>query len=163
MKANWMSETLCSFGEKTRIELGPQLVELKCTDANLKDTVTAPHYQIGKIDALGRVIMPERMTEPNWRPNGAIAEGEMMTCVDWREKHKPKVWKIYQWKKEKFPTKEMLAEVIAISALKDGEEKTARTEILESVKAQHGRFIQVGEDESKADALDFAKALAGEM
>lgn len=108
MKENWLSETLCSFGEKIRVELGPQLIELKCTHGNLQDNVTSPHYRIGGSDALGRVIMPEKM---NLKADtqellnmveqkadfGAIHEGETMTCVDWRCKHKPKVWKIYRW------------------------------------------------------------------
>lgn len=127
MKENWLNENLCSFDEKTRIELSPQLVELKCNDANLQDTVTAPHYQVGRIDALGRVIMPERLPHPPIRHSGSIAEGGTMTCVDWRQKHKPKIWKIYQWKDDL------------------------------------GKFIKVGEDENKDEALNFARTLAGEM
>lgn len=80
MQENWMNENLCSFDEKTRIELAPQLIELMCNSDNLKDSVTSPHYSLGRIDALGKVI----------------TEGKMMTCVDWRQKHKPKIWKIYK-------------------------------------------------------------------
>ena len=121
MKANWLNENLCSFDEKVRIELGPQMVELECSHENLADTVTSPHYRIGQRDARGKIIMGTDESDPY----GVVKEGETMTCVDWREKHVPKVWKIYQMEDEK--------------------------------------FIQVGEDESKEDALDFAKALAGEM
>lgn len=78
-----MNENLCSFGEKTRIELSPQVIELMANSLNLRNSVTAPWYQIGRLDALGKTIV----------------DGEMMTCVDWRQKHKPKIWKIYQFVK----------------------------------------------------------------
>lgn len=151
MKEKWLNETLCSFDEKVRIELGPQLVELKCTDDNLRDEVTSPHYRVGRVDALGKVIMPERLdevTRARTKRNGEVAEGEMMTCVDWREKHKPKVWKIYQMK----DTGEVYT-------------KDAREGEASSHKAGDPimKFIKVGEDESKADALNFASTLAGEM
>ena len=149
MKENWMNDNLCSFDEKTRIELGPQLIELECTDANLEDTVTSPWYRIGRIDALGRVIMPERISGVVLvRGAGSIAEGEMMTVVDWREKHKPKAWKIYQMQDT--------GEVYKKDARKDeaGEHKAGDPVT---------RFIKVGEDENKDDALDFARTLAGEM
>ena len=100
MTAKWMNPNFGTFDEKVRIELTPQFVELKCTHENLQNTVTAPHYQIGRIDALGRVIMPEHAHDPEaamkGRTKGSIAEGGTMTCVDWREKHKPKTWKIYK-------------------------------------------------------------------
>ncbi|WP_299077900.1 hypothetical protein [uncultured Paraglaciecola sp.] len=80
MKENWLNENLCSFDEKVRVELGPQLIELPCTEQTLSDEVTAPHYKEGSPDALGRTIV----------------KGEKMTCVDWRSKQAPKVWKIYQ-------------------------------------------------------------------
>lgn len=109
MKENWLNENLCSFDEKTRIELGPQLVKLMANADNLRNTVTSPHYTFGRFDALGKIII----------------DGEMMTVVDWRQKHKLKIWKIYQFK--------------------------------------DGKFIKVGEDSDKDDALDFARTLAGEM
>ncbi len=145
MKANWLNKNLCSFDEKTRIELGPQLIELECCEANLKDTVTSPHYRIGQRDALGKIIMPERTGNSEHHAKdhyGCVAEGEMMTCVDWREKRVPKVWKIYKFEA-------MLDD--------DGEP------MLDDNKKAIGKFIKVGEDENKDDALDFAKTLAGEM
>lgn len=122
MKEKWLNENLCSFDEKTRIELGPQLIELECNDANLRDEVTSPHYRIGERDALGKIIMREAVDS-----YGSVQKGETMTCVDWRCKHLPKVWKIYKWDDEV------------------------------------GKFVKVGEDESRDDALDFARTLAGEM
>ncbi len=168
MKANWLNEKLCSFDEKTRIEFGPQLIELECSHDNLRDVVTSPHYRIGMRDALGRIIMgkpPEASTaavktvykadgstvkvlvnQPD--PYGYVAEGEMMTCVDWRAKHKPKVWKIYQIQDT--------GEVYVKDARSDeaGDHKAGDPVM---------RFIQIGQDESKKDALVFARTLAGEM
>lgn len=122
MNENWLNENLCSFEEKTRIELGPQFIELECNHANLSDEVTFPHYKVGGRDALGKIIMGEAIDS-----YGSVSEGEMMVCVDWRCKHLPKIWKIYKW----------------------------------DTKSE--KFIKVGEDENKKDALDFARTLAGEM
>lgn len=91
MKENWLNENLCSFDEKTRVELGPQMIELDCTGENLSDSVTLPHYKAGAVDALGKVIAPS--------PKG---DGNTMTVVDWRCKHLPKVWKVYQDQDGKF-------------------------------------------------------------
>ena len=95
----WLNpEVLCSFGDdQVRIELGPQIIELDCTDENLHDEVTAPHYKIGGIDAYGRVIRPDEaevLVQKN--PVGVVNKGEKMHCVDWRAKHVPHVWKVYQ-------------------------------------------------------------------
>ena len=155
MKGKWLSEKLYSIDEKVRVEKGPQLIELICNDENLKDAVTFAHYQIGKIDALGGVIMPERVTDGpalhrlgdvicegetmsyvDWRANHesekmscvnwrAIHEGDKMTCVDWRDIHVPHIWKIYE--------------------------------------LQDGLFIKVDETEDKDDALKRAQKLFGEM
>ncbi len=47
-KEKWLNDCLCSLGNDTvRVELGPQIIELDCTEANLDDEVTAPHYRIG--------------------------------------------------------------------------------------------------------------------
>ena len=72
--------------DTVRIELGPQLIELDATDANLADEVTAPHYHEGAIDALGKRIF----------------KGQKMTCVDWRAKHVPHVHKVYQHDGKRF-------------------------------------------------------------
>lgn len=97
MKEKWLSDRLCSFDEKTRIELGPQLIELECNTENLRNEVTSAHYQIGKRDALGRIIMPERSSHSKRDdPYGYVSEGEVMTCVDWECKHKPEIWKVYK-------------------------------------------------------------------
>lgn len=120
MKENWLNEKLCSFDEKVRIELGPQIIEMNCTEANLSDDVTAPHYKVGGIDALGKVI-----SLVNTR----------MSVVDWKCKHVPKLWKVYQ-------------------SQEIGKDKEGKPVM---------RFIKVDEKESKDDALDFARTLVGEM
>ena len=111
MKQNWLNENLCSFDEKVRIELGPQIIELECNDANLSNSVTHPQYHDGGIDAYGRVIRPAKSENTGPRSlddmydelekpiakRGLVNEGELMACVDWRAKHLPYVWKIYQW------------------------------------------------------------------
>lgn len=98
MQETWINENLCSFDEIVRVELGPQVIELECNDENLSDRVTFTHYRVGGRDANGKIIMPERCTgvDPN-DPYGTVSEGEIMACVDWREKHLPKTWKVYQW------------------------------------------------------------------
>ncbi len=101
----WLNpDVLCSFGDdQVRIELGPQIIELDCTDENLRDEVTAPHYKIGGIDAHGRVIRPDEakvLVQKN--PIGIVNKGEKMHCVDWRCKHVPKIWKVYQYDGERF-------------------------------------------------------------
>ena len=108
MKGEWLNETLYSIGEKVRVEKGPQLIELICSEENLKDSVTFAHYKIGKIDALGRSIMPEKIKNlearaaAEVRPAGVIKEGEKMTCVDWRALHVPYIWKIYELQDGRF-------------------------------------------------------------
>ncbi len=101
----WLNpDVLCSFGDdQVRIELAPQIIELDCTDENLSDKVTSPHYKIGGIDAYGRVIRPgeaEVLVQRN--PVGVVNKGEKMHCVDWRSKHVPHVWKVYQYDGERF-------------------------------------------------------------
>ncbi len=102
MKESWISDHLCSFGEKVRIEKSPQLVELLCTDANLSDRITAPHYHIGARDALGRIIRPEDYGRPVDLSLGKVSKGEKMVCLDWRAKFKPYVWRVYKWDGERF-------------------------------------------------------------
>lgn len=143
MTKNWLNENLCSFDEKVRIELGPQIIELECNDANLADTVTHSQYRNGGIDARGRVIRPDKAT-PNEvirrvdfaKKFGVVNDGETMACVDWRSKIAPHVWKIYQWQDTG-------------DVDKDGKPVS--------------RFIQVGENEDKEAALAEAEALAGGM
>ena len=98
----WLNENLCSFDEKVRVEKGPQIIELECNDANLDDTVTAPHYRIGARDAYGRVIRPGEAIDPADSKLGVVEKGEKMAVVDWRAKHVPHVWKIYRLDGERF-------------------------------------------------------------
>lgn len=146
MEQNWLNEKLCSFDEKVRVELGPQIIELECNDENLADTVTHAIYRDGGIDAYGKVIRPDRAAKgmPGdakriadfSKTFGVVNEGEIMHCVDWRAKHVPHVWKIYQWQE---------------------------TEDLDKEGKPVSRFVQVGENEDKAAALAEAAALAGGM
>lgn len=76
----WLNENLCEIDENVRVELGPQIIELDCTEANLQDTITHPQYKNGARDAHGKII----------------GSAEKMHCVDWRSKIVPKLWKIYQ-------------------------------------------------------------------
>lgn len=97
MKGKWLvKNVLWTLNELVRIELGPQLVELDCTDENLKNEVTAAHYHVGARDALGRVIRPREAGLPSDDKLGVVEKGQKMVCVDWDARHKPKVWKIYQ-------------------------------------------------------------------
>ena len=135
----WLNpNVLCSFGDdQVRIELGPQIIELDCTDENLSDEVTSPHYKIGGIDAYGRVIRPQEaevLVQKN--PVGVVNKGEKMHCVDWRAKHVPFVWKVYQWQE---------------------------TADLNPDDESIFRFIKVGERADKAEAIAWAEELLGEM
>lgn len=86
MSANWINDNLASFADDTvRVELGPQIIELDCTTANLADEVTHPQYRIGGIDAYGQAITAD-----------IVDKGGKMHCVDWRSKHVPHLWKVYQ-------------------------------------------------------------------
>lgn len=109
VELKWLSPVLCSLEEKVRVERGPQYVELDCTDENLDDSKTHPHYRIGGRDAHGNFIRPDEITDPSYRaqvkaeiinphnPFKGIAKGEKMTVVDYRQKIVPHLWKIYVW------------------------------------------------------------------
>lgn len=152
MKMLWLIENkLASFDERVRVELGPQVIEFDCTDENLLDTVTASHYKLGKRDALGRLIRPDELiNNPKIdtrqleaivaidKKNGLkqLSKKDKMVCVDWDQKHKPFIWKIYQ--------KQKIGELG-----KDGEEIE--------------KFIKVGEELDKDKALKIGRKLYEEM
>jgi hypothetical protein len=126
MTETWLNEgVLLSFDELVRIELGPQIIALDYTTTNLHDNVTAPHYRRGKIDAYGKRIDPDA--------------GGLMHCVDWRAKHVPHIWKIYQ-----------LQDVVEVNPI-----------IREEVTVQ--RFIKVDERLDKDEAIAAARTLRGSM
>lgn len=85
--------------DKVRIELGPQIIKMECTDANLCDTVTSPHYKLGQKDAHG-VVIGKLVDGTGGDSVPAVYEQDPkqthMHCVDWRCKHAPKLWKVYQ-------------------------------------------------------------------
>lgn len=132
MTENWLNDNLCSFDEKVRIERGPQIIELDCTDENLADEVTHPQYKIGGRDALGRAIRADECDTPTDTRMGVVGKGEKMACVDWRAKHVPHLWKIYQMQE---------------------------TDELDDDGKPISRFIKVAEKEGKDDAIAFAKQL----
>ena len=148
----WLNpNVLCSFGEdQVRIELGPQIIELDCTDENLSDEVTAPHYKIGGIDAHGRVIRPDEaevLVQKN--PVGAIGKGQKMHCVDWRAKHVPHVWKVYQWQETD------QTEIVSVEVEGGGNGKL----VFEDKVVPVSRFIKVGEFAERTEAIAFAEEL----
>jgi hypothetical protein len=64
---------------KVRVEPGPVLKKASVTDELLDNTVTADHYQIGKLDAKGDPIEPGgEMHYLDWVGHGQGAEGS--TC-----------------------------------------------------------------------------------
>lgn len=131
MSENWLNEKLCSLGDdKARVELGPQIIELDCTKANLENTVTAAHYQKGRKDAYGKIIEPS--------PPG---DGNTMNCVDWRNKHVPSLWKVYKMQE----TGEIDAKTGELALDADGNPVQ--------------RFIKINEFEDKDEALAFAGGL----
>ncbi len=141
---------LCSFGDdQVRIELAPQIIELDCTDENLRDEVTAPHYKIGGIDAYGRVIRPNEadvLVQKN--PVGSVNKGEKMFCVDWRAKHVPHAWKVYQWQETD------QTQTISVES-EDDEGNPVFADKIVPVS----RFIKVGELVEQAGAIALAEEL----
>ncbi len=150
----WLNpDMLCSFGDdQVRIELGPQIIELDCTDKNLRDEVTSPHYRIGGIDAYGRVIRPDEaevLAQKN--PVGKVGKGEKMYCVDWRSKHVPHIWKVYQWQ----PTEQ--TETISVES--ENEVDDQDNPVLVDKVVPVSKFVKVGERADKAEAIVWAEEL----
>lgn len=112
MEQNWIiPDKLCSlFGDTVRVEIGPQIIDMDCTDENLSNEVTHVNYRIGSRDADGRLIRPIEAASDQIHKNQIcyqisveekrglipINKGEVMRCVDYREKHVPHQWKVYQ-------------------------------------------------------------------
>ncbi len=151
MAENWLKEgVLCSFDELVRIEKGPQVVELECNDANLSNDVSHANYQIGKRDALGKIIRPadvpaadktavDRAVASDARKGiyGVVNNGETMSVVDRKAFHAPFMWKIYQW------------------------QETA--EVNDKTGDPIEKFVKVDEVAGKDEALAQAQALFEEM
>ena len=159
MQGEWLNDKLYSIDEKVRVEKGPQLIELICNEENLRDEVTAAHYVVGKIDARGRVIMPEKIADDKQRATaeanrlGTVSEGEVMSVLDWRSKHVPHAWKIYQDQEtdqDKYQTDD------SGKFVKDSAGKLI-------VIGKRHRFIMVDEIEDKDEAIARAQTIAGEM
>jgi hypothetical protein len=119
MSGQWLvPEQLYSIDEKVRVEIGPQIIELDCTDANLSNDVTHPMYQRGKRDSYGEVI----------------GEGAKMHCVDWREKLAPALWKVYEFQE----TEELDHEGNPISRFVKVDEKEDKDEAVALAEALAG-------------------------
>lgn len=141
MQKNWLvPDKLCSFDEKVRVEIGPQIIELDCNDGNLSDTVTHPNYRKGNRDALGRILQFDKLTDEQKQGAdltfGVVNDGEKMACVDWRAKHAPHVWKVYQMQE---------------TGEKDKDGKPI------------SRFIKIADIEGREQALAHAKTVAEGM
>lgn len=106
----WINENLCTWDEKVRIERGPPLVKLACTDEALDDRVTHPNYKIGGRDALGELIRPDESDDPRVKNalrrdishgRKPIKKGDDMHVLHW-QKPSMWVWKVYEWQEDEF-------------------------------------------------------------
>lgn len=70
------------------IEQGPARFKVTASKENLSDEVTAKHYKVGALDALGKEIVLDKE----------------MTIIDWKGT-KPMVWYVYADEKGKFVPK----------------------------------------------------------
>jgi hypothetical protein len=76
-----LSDTLVELGGRVRIERGPKVKEAKATEKLLSNDVTADHYQVGRVDAVGKTI----------------ALDKPMRYVDWFGEYE---WKVYALRTE---------------------------------------------------------------
>lgn len=128
MEDNWIAESLLEIDGTVRVERGPQVVTLACTDENLSDSVTDARYKPGGRDAQGRIILADEELANRKAAIEAAPEGELrreaikaynvlhreirrghdtgyppiardaeMQVVDRRARHRPYVWKVYQF------------------------------------------------------------------
>ncbi|MGD2065564.1 MAG: hypothetical protein PVI43_00155 [Candidatus Bathyarchaeota archaeon] len=170
IKENWLNENLCSFDEKVRVELGPQIIEMECNDDNLSDAVTESYYQTGGRDAYGRVIrksvveqeLDKHLSDKSLNPAqvavarklkqdlakdtfGAVENGEMMAVVDRQAKLAPMLWKIYQNQDT--------------GRVYEKDQRDGINKVGEPIM----RFVKVDEREDRDEALAIAKNLAEGM
>mgnify|MGYP003635276733 CR=1 FL=1 len=91
----WLNPKVCDFDGKVWVELGPQIIDMECNEANLKNEVTHANYRLGAIDAYGRLICENRskLHTPDAK---VVCYGEEMAVVDWEARHVPRVWKVYE-------------------------------------------------------------------
>lgn len=150
----WMNDKMCCLADDTvRIEKSPQVIPLQCTEANLRNGVTPPHYKLGGRDATGAMIDPDEharrlravgqedaaaQVDRNAALDRSLGRmplklGDEMQVVDWRSVHVPHVWKVYKWQES-------------------GVDKTG---------APMMKFIKVQEIAGKDEALARAHELAG--
>lgn len=181
MQATQPSPTSFAFGDLTIMELSPQIISFVCDDEHLNNKCTSPHYQIGKRDAIGRLIRPddfapgkgishqrarEKMARmvafDKDRGIETIGKGEEMLCVDWRCKHKPRIWKIYKNTQE--------GETPVLQVDEDGEiirdmenQGIPVTENGKIVMQPVMRFIKDKEIADKNEALAYTQKLAEGM
>jgi hypothetical protein len=135
-----MKREMIEIGTTIRVENGPARKTAVATEELLDDAVTASHYQVGSLDAMGKKIVL----------------GKPMTYLDYLAED---VWYIYQLGQmgidaEGRPLKPEKAE--------DQCSKAAwKAKAAEGVRTEE-RWIPVGVEASKAAALAIANGLAGE-
>ena len=164
MDKKWLIEDklLSLDGDRLRVEIGPQVVELACTDENLRDSVTSKHYKIGGRDATGRFIRPDEFrgnakakqelddAVALYRAQGGaepLKKGETMRCVDHRARHVPHLWKVYELQETSEPEWEAYGTSKRRKRDKDGNVVNRK------------RFIKVGEVAGLVEAITLAETL----
>lgn len=75
-----IGENITQIGDKVRVEVGPKLLEAIATEELLSDDVTAGHYQVGRRDSVGDIIvLGEPMKYLAW--GGRTTPGEQSHYV----------------------------------------------------------------------------------
>lgn len=68
-----ISDTITEIDGKVRIESGPARLRAKATKELLSDDVTATHYKVGAIDAVGKKIeLGKEMTYIDWKSRDVV-------------------------------------------------------------------------------------------
>lgn len=147
LKEEWLiKDQLCDWGGQVRIERGPQVLELDCTEENLRDEVTEPGYRLGGRDAQGRLILPADYEEDPHLAYAAhmdrrkgimpVVLGEKMKCVDWKARMAPYVWNVYQL------CRFVETDVEGNEVEKERFVKVTQVEGLDEAKAEAGKLLK---------------------
>lgn len=71
---------LITIGDRVRIEKGPPLLTATATEALLSNEATASHYEVGKLDALGKpIVLGEEFAYLDW--GGSKTEGKRIHYI----------------------------------------------------------------------------------
>lgn len=140
--------------ETVRIEHSPQVVELPCTEANLDNRVTSKHYQKGRRDANGRLILPMKMASEY--EDGAARTDDALTAKT-MEKAAKKLRQIVA-----------LDATRGLPAIAEGENFAVVDKRaihapwvwkVYKIDEESGRYVKIDEFANEADATKFAKGL----